>query len=68
MQTDRLLTMKEVKQSLNVCRQTLINWDHAGTLKACRTVGGHRRYRESDIKRLMKHEGENDTRTTKRDD
>ena len=53
---DKLLTLKETEQLLNVSKSTLQRWDNSGKLIALRTEGGHRRYKQSDIERLI---GEN---------
>lgn len=49
---DKLLTIKEVQEILNVSKTTLQRWDNNGKLIAIRTEGGHRRYKESDINNL----------------
>lgn len=49
----KLLTLNQVAESLSVTRKTLRLWDKNGTLKAVRTKGGHRRYKESDVKAMM---------------
>lgn len=54
----RLLTIKQVAEKLNVDKVTLRLWDNSGKLKAIRTQGGHRRYKESDILALMGEEVE----------
>ena len=54
---DRLLTIKETGKLLNVSKQTLQRWDNSGKLIAVRTEGGHRRYKLSDIEKIL---GEND--------
>ena len=54
---DRLLTLKETSKLLNVSKQTLQRWDNRGKLIAVRTEGGHRRYKLSDIEKIL---GEND--------
>lgn len=54
---DRLLTLKETGKLLNVSKQTLQRWDNSGKLIAIRTEGGHRRYKLSDIEKIL---GEND--------
>jgi excisionase family DNA binding protein len=33
--------------------QTLRNWARAGKISAIRTLGGHRRYREAEVSRLL---------------
>lgn len=50
---DKLLTIKEVQKMLNVSKTTLQRWDNNRKLIAVRTEGGHRRYKESDINKLM---------------
>ena len=46
---DRLITLKKASEILCVTPKTLREWDSIGTLKAVRTEGGHRRYKEGDI-------------------
>lgn len=62
---DRLLTLKETQQLLNVSKSTLQRWDNSGKLIALRTEGGHRRYKKSDIERLI---GENNNGITNESD
>ncbi len=50
---DRLLTIKETGKLLNVSKQTLQRWDNSGKLIAIRTEGGHRRYKLSDIEKII---------------
>lgn len=50
---DRLLTLKETQTLLNVSKSTLQRWDNTDKLKAVRTEGGHRRYRLSDIEKVL---------------
>ena len=50
---DKLLTLKETQNLLNVSKSTLQRWDNTGKLVAIRTEGGHRRYKQSEIERLM---------------
>ena len=50
---DRLLTLKETGKLLNVSKQTLQRWDNSGKLIAIRTEGGHRRYKLSDIEKII---------------
>ena len=54
MNMKKLLTLKETEGILNVSKSTLQRWDKSGKLKAVRTSGGHRRYRESDIDNVLK--------------
>lgn len=62
---DKLLTLKETEHLLNVSKSTLQRWDNSGKLIALRTEGGHRRYKQSDIERLI---GENSNETTNKSD
>lgn len=62
---DKLLTLKETEHLLNVSKSTLQRWDNSGKLIALRTEGGHRRYKQSDIERLI---GENKNETTTKSD
>jgi excisionase family DNA binding protein len=50
---EKLLGIKEVASILNVTKQTLRNWDKEAKLTPIKTAGGHRRYKESDIKKLL---------------
>lgn len=46
---ETLLTIGQVSKLLNVTIKTLRIWDETGELKAVRTPGNHRMYRQSDI-------------------
>jgi excisionase family DNA binding protein len=50
---DRLLTPGEVAALFRVDPKTVTRWGKAGKLTSIRTLGGHRRYRESDIRALL---------------
>jgi excisionase family DNA binding protein len=50
---DRLLTPAEVAAMFRVDPKTVTRWAKAGKLSSIRTLGGHRRYRESEIKGLL---------------
>lgn len=50
---EKLMTIKQVCTALNVSIQTLRLWDESGKLSAIRTVGNHRRYKQSDIYKLI---------------
>ena len=50
---NKLLSLQEVAKTLNVSRKTLRQWDNSGKLKAIKTFGGHRKYSENDIKKLI---------------
>lgn len=54
LQAESLLTPGEVAQLFRVDPKTVTRWAKAGKLPApLRTLGGHRRYRESDIRKLL---------------
>ncbi|MDP9420393.1 MAG: BldC family transcriptional regulator [Actinomycetota bacterium] len=48
-----LLTPSEVAQMFRVNPKTVTRWARAGKLSAIRTLGGHRRFRESEIRRCL---------------
>lgn len=49
----RLLTPAEVAAMFHVDPKTVARWAQAGKIRAMRTPGGHRRYRESDMLRFF---------------
>lgn len=49
---EKLRTIKEAAEQLGVSKRSLQGWDNNGKLKAVRTEGGHRRYRQSDLDKL----------------
>ncbi|MBW3578935.1 MAG: BldC family transcriptional regulator [Actinobacteria bacterium] len=52
---DELLTPAEVAKRFGVNPKTVTRWAQAGKLTAIRTLGGHRRYRASEVEALVKH-------------
>jgi excisionase family DNA binding protein len=52
-QHDALLTPGEVAQLFGVDPKTVTRWATAGKLTALRTLGGHRRYRASEVRGLL---------------
>lgn len=50
---DKLLTPAEVAALFRVDPKTVTRWAKAGRLTAIRTLGGHRRYHETEIRGLM---------------
>lgn len=50
---DKLLTISETAELLGVGISTLRHWDKTGQLTAVRTLGGHRRYRLSDVEQFQ---------------
>jgi excisionase family DNA binding protein len=52
-ETETLLTPAEVAAMFRVDPKTVTRWAKAGKLSAIRTLGGHRRYREAEVKELL---------------
>ncbi|WP_298459276.1 BldC family transcriptional regulator [uncultured Cellulomonas sp.] len=52
-ESDSLLTPSEVATLFRVDPKTVTRWAKAGKLSAVRTLGGHRRYRESEVRGLL---------------
>ncbi len=50
---EALLTPSEVASMFRVDPKTVTRWAKAGKLTAIRTLGGHRRFRESEVRALM---------------
>ncbi|WP_149202632.1 BldC family transcriptional regulator [Actinotalea subterranea] len=48
-----LLTPSEVAGMFRVDPKTVTRWAKAGKLSAIRTLGGHRRYSESEVRSLL---------------
>ena len=48
-----LLTPSEVANLFRVDPKTVTRWAKAGKLTAIKTLGGHRRYKESEVKALL---------------
>ena len=58
-QPEELLTPSEVAAMFRVNPKTVTRWARAGKITAIRTLGGHRRFRASEIRRCleqMEHE------------
>jgi excisionase family DNA binding protein len=49
----RLMTPAEVAAVFRVDVKTVTRWANAGKLTSIRTLGGHRRFRESEVMALM---------------
>ncbi len=54
---DRLLTPGEVAAMFRVDPKTVSRWAQAGKLTAIRTLGGHRRFRESEVRERLAESG-----------
>ncbi len=52
-QSDRLIPPREAAARFGVSPRSLRRWHSQGLIRAKRTVGGHRRYRESDVSALL---------------
>jgi excisionase family DNA binding protein len=50
---EALLTPAEVAELFRVDPKTVTRWAKAGKLTSLRTLGGHRRYRESEVRNLL---------------
>jgi excisionase family DNA binding protein len=53
-QRDRLLTPGEVATLFRVDPKTVTRWASAGRINSIRTPGGHRRFRESEVRALLR--------------
>jgi len=52
-ESDQLLTPSEVAALFRVDPKTVTRWAKAGKLASIRTLGGHRRYRASEVYALL---------------
>ena len=50
---DKLLTPAEVAAMFRVNAKTVTRWARSGRLSAIKTMGGHRRYRLSEVRRAV---------------
>ena len=50
---DPLLTPSEVGVLFRVSPKTVTRWANAGRIGFVRTLGGHRRYRQTEVDRLL---------------
>jgi excisionase family DNA binding protein len=55
---ERLLTPSEVAGMFRVNPKTVTRWARAGKISAIRTLGGHRRFRASEIRRFLESDTE----------
>jgi len=53
MAENELLTPAEVAVMFRVNPKTVTRWARAGKISAVRTLGGHRRFRASEIRRFL---------------
>lgn len=52
-ESEQLLTPSEVAALFRVDPKTVTRWAKAGKLNSIRTLGGHRRYRASEVHALL---------------
>jgi excisionase family DNA binding protein len=52
-EADELLTPAEVAALFRVDPKTVTRWAKAGKLTSIRTLGGHRRYRATEVRSLL---------------
>ncbi len=50
---EELLTPSEVAAMFRVNPKTVTRWHRTGKISAIRTLGGHRRFKASEIRRLL---------------
>ena len=50
---EKMISISKASKILGVDIRTLQRWDNDGKLKAYRTLGGHRRYKLSEIESLI---------------
>jgi len=53
-----LLTPSEVAVLFRVDPKTVTRWAQAGRISSIRTIGGHRRFRASEVQRFLEAVGE----------
>ena len=58
MADNELLTHGEVAVMFRVNPKTVTRWARSGKISAVRTLGGHRRFRASEIRRLLEEVGD----------
>jgi excisionase family DNA binding protein len=56
-ETEHLMTPGEVASLFRVDPKTVTRWAKAGKLTSIRTLGGHRRYRSSEVRSLLEKNG-----------
>ncbi|MCP4650441.1 MAG: MerR family DNA-binding transcriptional regulator [PVC group bacterium] len=57
---DKIFSISEAAQYLGVFPLTLRNWEKKGLLRSFRTPGGHRRFKKSELDRIIGVEKEED--------
>jgi excisionase family DNA binding protein len=59
---EELLTPAEVAAMFRVSPKTVTRWHRSGKISAIRTLGGHRRFRANEVRRLLA-DGQHDRAT-----
>lgn len=54
MPKERIYTPAEVAKLLDVNAKTITRWERSGKLRGFKTIGGHRRYYQSQIDALLR--------------
>ena len=54
---DKILSISEAAEYVGVFPLTLRNWEKKGLLKAFRTLGGHRRFKKSELAKIRNFKG-----------
>ncbi|MEK6833159.1 MAG: IS607 family transposase [Nanoarchaeota archaeon] len=62
---NKLLSIKEVAEILHASQNSLRSWEKEGKLSPIYTVGGHRRYKEEDIEKILGIEKEEPKKTNR---
>ncbi len=60
---DVLMTPGEVAEQFRVDPKTVSRWAKAGRISSIKTPGGHRRFKESEVRDLLNGDKEWDTQT-----
>lgn len=53
MKAEALVTPADVAKAFRVSPSTVTRWAKAGKLTTIRTLGGHRRFREAEVRALL---------------
>jgi excisionase family DNA binding protein len=56
MDDDKLMTPGEVAKLFGVDPKTLTRWANEGKIPSLRTLGGHRRFRESVVREMLERD------------